>query len=121
MWHGAYISWLEEARIKALEDVGLSYSKISEDGYEMTVVSLDIKYKKAIKHGQYVVLESFPLEKVGLRWPWVTNFIADDNLVMAEARVELVLVKQALDEYRLIRAWPDNIEAAFSALMFGSK
>ena len=46
MWHGSYISWLEEARIEALESAGLSYSDLSKEGFEMPVVSLKINYMK---------------------------------------------------------------------------
>ena len=40
MWHGACLGWLEEARVAALAEVGLSYKEVSEQGYEMPVTSL---------------------------------------------------------------------------------
>ena len=45
MWHGAYLNWLEEARIEALSEVGCSYQELSAEGYELPVVSLSINYK----------------------------------------------------------------------------
>ena len=47
MWHGSYLNWLEEARVDALAKVGLSYSNLSQNGYEMPVVELNIKYIKS--------------------------------------------------------------------------
>ena len=35
MWHGAYVSWLEEARIHALSNVGLNYKEISNEGFKI--------------------------------------------------------------------------------------
>ena len=32
MWHGAYVAWLEEARVEALSAAGLSYSVMSGEG-----------------------------------------------------------------------------------------
>ena len=45
MWHGSYLNFLEEGRIDALEKVGLSYSKLSKKGFEIPVVSMQIRYK----------------------------------------------------------------------------
>ena len=42
MWHGAYLSWLEEARVDALAQVGLPYKDLSAKGFELPVVSLNI-------------------------------------------------------------------------------
>ena len=35
MWHGAYVAWLEEARVEAIAAAGMSYAQLSEEGYEM--------------------------------------------------------------------------------------
>ena len=40
MWHGAYVGWLEEARVEALAAAGLSYSVMVGMGLEMPVVSM---------------------------------------------------------------------------------
>ena len=47
MWHGSYINFLEEGRIDALNKLGISYSKLSEMGYEIPLISLEIKYKRS--------------------------------------------------------------------------
>ena len=38
MWHGAYVAWLEEARVEALARVGLPYEVISKQGDRKSVV-----------------------------------------------------------------------------------
>jgi len=40
MWHGAYLGWLEEARVEALAAVGLAYSDLASRGQEFPVVAL---------------------------------------------------------------------------------
>ena len=45
MWHGAYVSWIEEIRVETLNSVGLNYFDLSSSGYEFPVVSLNIDYK----------------------------------------------------------------------------
>lgn len=32
MWHGAYVAWLEEARVEALCAAGLSYAVMADEG-----------------------------------------------------------------------------------------
>ena len=48
MWHGAYLAWLEEARVEALASAGLAYSDLSARGLELPVVSLAIDYRQAL-------------------------------------------------------------------------
>ena len=42
MWHGAYVAWLEEARVEALAAAGLSYSVMAGMRLEMPVVSMTV-------------------------------------------------------------------------------
>ena len=64
MWHGSYLNFLEEGRIDALDKVGLSYSKLSRNGFEIPVISIQMKYRKSFIHGEKVLLTSqFKLEK----------------------------------------------------------
>ena len=67
MWHGAYVAWLEEARVEALAAAGMPYSQVSEQGFEMPVIRLQIQYRKALSHGDQVVLESLALPRRGAR------------------------------------------------------
>ena len=70
MWHGAYLAWLEEARVEALAAAGIAYSDLSARGLELPVVSLTIDYKQPLFHGEAVQLWSEVLPRVGLKLPW---------------------------------------------------
>ena len=64
-------------RLSALTEVGLSYSSISSDGYEIPVVSIEIKYKIALKLGETIYLKTcFYLKMVwnGLQGPFLKNW-----------------------------------------------
>ena len=58
MWHGSYLNFLEEGRIDALKKVGITYSELSEEGFEFPVISLNIKYKISFIHGETFILKS---------------------------------------------------------------
>ena len=114
MWHGAYVAWLEEARVEALAAAGLSYSAMAGMGLEMPVVSMTVAYRRSIRHGDQIVLESQCGSQSGVRWPWRSRFVYDGQ-VMAEARVELVIVGDG----RLLRQPPDAIRPTLIALQGG--
>ena len=90
MWHGAYVAWLEEARVEALAAAGLSYSAMAGMGLEMPVVSMTVAYRRSIRHGDQIVLESQCGSQSGVRWPW--GAVLSSTGGPADARVELVIV-----------------------------
>ena len=118
MWHGAYLNWLEEARIEALSQVGLTYKDLSAQGFEMPVVSLEINYTRSLFHGELVLLESRSLPRKLARWPRRTKFFREGELV-AEARVDLVLVEKVAKEHCLIRNVPKHISSPLLKLQLG--
>ena len=119
MWHGSYISWLEEARINALSEVGISYADLSKDGYEMPVVDMHIKYINAINHGEEVILNSWSYEPSKIRLNWKTIFTNKDGKNLAEALVCLVLLQRINDGTRIIRKKPYDISKALMNLKKG--
>ena len=94
MWHGSYFHFLEEGRIDALNQVGIKYSNLSEQGYEIPLISAQIKYKIAFKHGEKILLISqFNLiNKIRLNCK--TCFSKVNGDIGAEALIELVVVRK---------------------------
>ncbi len=121
MWHGAYVAWLEEARVEALAAAGLAYSDLSARGLELPVVRLAIDYKQALRHGDVVQIWSEVLPRRGLRLPWRSRFVGAGGMVAAEAQVDLVLVAGASGsgQRRLLRRLPADLEAAVESLERG--
>lgn len=118
MWHGAYLAWLEEARVEALAQAGLDYSVLSGRGLELPVVSLAIDYRQALLHGDVVEVRSALESRRGVKLPWRSWFVRHDGTLAAEARVELVLVDLSAgpDQRRLLRRLPDDLAQAIEAL-----
>ena len=105
--------------MEALAEVGLSYSELSKKGFEMPVVHLQMNYLSAVMHGDQIVLESWPLPRKGLRWPWRTKFIRDGQVCVAVAEVHIVLIELLSSGRKLIRNPPDYIEEAIAKLQSG--
>ena len=121
MWHGSYLNFLEEARIDALNKVGLSYSKLSEQGFEIPVVSIQLRYKISFNHGENVYLTSiFKLENK-IRLTCKTLFIKSNGEIGAEAKIGLVLVRKQNETVKLVRELPVQIKKIFLMLEAGPK
>ena len=121
MWHGAYLDFLEEGRIDALDKVGLSYSELSNKGFEIPVVSIQLRYKKSFLHGENVRLTSqFKLENK-IRLTCKTLFLKSDGEIGAEAKIELVVVRKINDSIKLVRDLPVQIKNVFLMLEKGPK
>ncbi|MEA5422372.1 acyl-CoA thioesterase [Synechococcus sp. CCY9202] len=121
MWHGAYLAWLEEARVEALAAAGLAYRDLAARGLELPVVSLTIDYRQALLHGDSVELWSEVLPRSGVRLPWRSRFLGPAGGLAAEARVELVLVDLSAgpERRRLVRRLPDDLHKAIERLEVG--
>ena len=110
MWHGCYLNFLEEGRIDALEKVGISYSELSKMGFEIPVISLQIKYKISFFHGEKVLLTSqFKLEN-RIKLTCKTLFLKSNGDIGAEAVIGLVVVKKLNKSIKLVREIPKKIK-----------
>ena len=121
MWHGSYLDFLEEGRIDALDKVGLSYSKLSKKGFEIPVMSVQIRYKISFVHGEEVLLTSrFKLENK-IRLKCKTLFLKSNGDVGAEAVIGLVLVKKINESTKIVRELPIKLKNILSMLEKGPK
>jgi len=116
MWHGAYVQWLEEARVEALQASGLSYAAMTAMGVDMPVVSLQLMYRHPLRHGDEVRVESRCAGQQGVRWPWASRFVCRDKVV-AEALVKLVMVREG----HVLRRVPAQLEEVMDQLVSRAK
>tara|TARA_Y100001968_G_scaffold150373_1_gene137552 strand:- start:427 stop:867 length:441 start_codon:yes stop_codon:yes gene_type:complete len=121
MWHGSYLNFLEEVRIDALDKVGLSYSKLSKSGFEIPVISIQMRYKKSFIHGEKVLLTSQFKLKRKIRLVCKTVFFKSNGDIGAEAIIELVVVRKTNDSIKLVRELPVQIKNTLFMLEEGPK
>ncbi len=121
MWHGSYLRWLEESRISALYNVGLAYGEISDDGFEMPVIELQINYIKPLFHGDKALLKSWVSPGRGPRLHWETKILKDSISLAAVAHVDLVLIRRNEKGGRLLRKGPAKLEKALNDIQKGPK
>tara|TARA_Y100001968_G_C19417862_1_gene749995 strand:- start:1690 stop:2130 length:441 start_codon:yes stop_codon:yes gene_type:complete len=121
MWHGSYLNFLEESRISALNNVGISYSELSKKGFEIPVISVEIKYKISFIHGEEVLLKSQFKFASKIRLTCKTLFLKSNGQIGAEAKIGLVVVRKINDSIKLERELPAQIKNIFFLLEEGPK
>lgn len=59
VWHGAYLRWLEAARVEYTDRVlGIDLKKMMENGILLPLVELNIKYRQSAKLDDRLILET---------------------------------------------------------------
>lgn len=56
--HAAYVPWLEQGRVDWLAALGVSYAELERSGVFFPVVGLELAYRKALRFGDAVVVET---------------------------------------------------------------
>lgn len=47
--HSNYVKWMEEARIRFLEEMGIDYRRLEESGIISPIVGISVQYKKTVR------------------------------------------------------------------------
>ena len=59
VWHGAYLRWLEAARVELCEDMGLNLIDLKNNDIALPVVNLNVRYKASAKLNDNLIIETF--------------------------------------------------------------
>ncbi len=58
VWHGNYLKYLEDGREAFGAKYGIGYMDIYKQGFAAPLVEIDIKYKKALRYGEGIIIET---------------------------------------------------------------
>ncbi len=90
--HGAYVAYLEEARVALLRDRGRPYGGVRDAGVDLAVLEVYVRYRRAIRFDEVVEVH------VALGGLTRTTFQVGYLLTVdAEARATAVTVHGAVD------------------------
>ena len=65
--HSNYIRYMEEARVVALDDIGLPYKKIEKAGVSIPVLGTKCEYKSPAKFDDIILIDAKMAEYTGTR------------------------------------------------------
>ena len=114
MWHGTYFNWLEESRINALLEVGISYFELTKKGLDLPLINSSIKYKSPLFLGEKITIESeFNIGKTP-RINVISKFLNKKKETLTIAEVNLVLINKM--NFSIIKKRPDFLSDALIKL-----
>ena len=68
VYHGNYAQYLEIGRVEWLRDLGVTYKSMEENGIQLPVINLQIKYLKSARYDDLITVETIlkkqPLVKI---------------------------------------------------------
>ena len=84
--HATYLSYLEHARVAALESVGWGMDALSAAGYQVVVVRIDIRFRRPAGAGDTLTIESAVVDVGASQSTW-RQVIRRGDEVIVEAEV----------------------------------
>jgi acyl-CoA thioester hydrolase len=121
VWHGSYITWMEEARVEYLKSAGVSFDHLVAAGVDLPVVDLSLKYHQSAKMGeQLLILTKFSKsEKLRLVFDYQIKVVDEthpkSDRLCVSASVSLVPVDA--QKRRILRTLPPSLEQAIAGLV----
>lgn len=115
VWHGAYLTWLETARVECLGAVGLRFADLVAGGFDLPVVDLQIRYHRALPMGAVAVVKTRIIEtdKVRICWEYKIQAPVKQTLYVT-ACITLVAVNR--EQAKIMRKLPTDLQNALMQL-----
>ena len=91
VWHGAYVAWMEEARVECLRSFGVDYADWVVMGCDLPVVELSIRYHRSLRMGMVAIIKARMQPMQGARIFWDYEIQSpDEQELYVTAQVTLV-------------------------------
>lgn len=96
VWHGHYIRYFEDGREAFGKVHGLSYLDVFKAGYVIPVVSVNCNFKKSLKYGDTVIIETtyVPTEAAKMKFTYLLYNKATNQLVATGTSIQVFLDKE---------------------------
>ncbi|MBW4666240.1 MAG: acyl-CoA thioesterase [Cyanomargarita calcarea GSE-NOS-MK-12-04C] len=120
VWHGTYLTWMEEARVECLRSIGIEFADLVALGCDLPVVELSVRYHRSIQLGMAAVVKTRMNEVTGVRINWDYAIESPDRQELyLTAKVALVAVDR--DRGKILRTLPPSMQDALAKLSASTK
>jgi acyl-CoA thioester hydrolase len=111
VWHGTYLSWMEEARVECLKSIGINFADLVALGCDLPVVDLSIRYHRALKMGEAAIVKTRTIDMEGVRIVWEYEIQSiDREIIYLTGMVTLVAVDR--EKGKIMRQLPETVKDA---------
>ena len=120
VWHGAYLTWLEEARVEYLRSLGIRFSDLVAMGCDLPVVELTTRYHRPLLMGESAILRARMQQMNGVRLVWDYQLVSPDGQILyLTAQVTLVTVDR--EKGKIMRQLPPAFQDVLTRLASSGK
>lgn len=113
VWHGTYLTWMEETRVEALRSLGIEYADLVAMGCELPVVDLSIRYHRALKMGAEAIVRARMMEMQGVRINWEYEIKSIDRTI-THVTAQVTLVAVDIEKGKILRQLPAAVKDAIT-------
>ena len=116
VWHGSYVTWLEEARVECWRSLGIEFADLVALGCDLPVVELSIRYHRPIQMGMAAIVKARMTQMEGVRINWDYQIHSPDGKELyVTAQVALVAIDR--EEGKIMRQLPAAVKDALAKLV----
>ena len=111
VWHGTYLTWMEEARVEYLRSIGIEFADLVAMGCDLPVVELSLRYHLPIRLGVSAIVKTRLLETKGVRINWdyeIKSYESEELFVTGK----VVLVGVDREKGKIMRRLPPAVQDA---------
>ncbi len=115
VWHGAYATWMEEARIECLKSIGIDFVDVVKMGCDLPVVEMSLRYHRSLTMGSEAVVKCKVqnLDGVRIKWDYEIQSV-DRETTYLTGTVALVAVD--MEKGKIMRQIPATVKEALVRL-----
>ncbi|MCW3467538.1 acyl-CoA thioesterase [Chitinophaga nivalis] len=96
VWHGHYVRYFEDGREAFGEKYGLRYLDFFEQGYTVPVVNVQCDYKRSLRYGDMVVVETRFVDNMAakIKFEYTLTNPATGEVIAKGSTVQVFLDKE---------------------------
>jgi acyl-CoA thioester hydrolase len=115
VWHGSYITWMEEARVEYLRSIGINFADLVALGCDLPVIEMSLRYHQFLRMGMEALLKTrmMPMDGVRMDWDYQIQSLNGEELYLT-AKVTLVAVDR--EKGKIMRQLPPAVKDALVKL-----
>lgn len=115
VWHGSYISWMEEARVECLRSIGIEFADLVALGCDLPVVELSVRYHRPVKMGMAAIVKTRMTTMEGVRIKWDYQIQSPDAQELY-VTAQVTLVASDREKGRIMRQLPAAVKDVLARL-----
>ncbi|WP_413160145.1 acyl-CoA thioesterase [Capilliphycus salinus ALCB114379] len=115
VWHGTYVTWMEELRVESFRLLGLDYTDLVAEGCDLPVVELKVRYHQSVKMGMTILIKGQILPIKGVRMLWEYQIVSEDSQQLYVS-AQVTLVPLSRETGKIMRRLPSRLQDVLGEL-----